>query len=197
MKVLIDSRRSRARNRRDHAYASSGICSDSSTLSPVQSYRLSVEQVFVDRATAIIRANENFNMICLHGRTSVSKYGTLSWVPDWSTLAEVETLWLFRSVLINNGKFKNGLVIFLGNMHKLSKFHIRRGNILCVSGLLFDTVDALSAGISHDSETESKMLTLKLSVNQSTRPRCQRHFSLGDVPEVQGWPDHRIDTALR
>ena len=57
---------------------------------------------------------------------------------------------------MNNGKLKDGSVIFLGNMHKFSKFHIRRGNILCVSGLFFDTVDGLSTGISHDSETDLK-----------------------------------------
>ena len=85
----------------------------------------------------------------------------------------------------------NGLVIFLGNMHKFCKFHIRRGNILC---LLFDTVNALSTGISQDSETVGKMLTLKLSANQSTRQRRQCNSSLGDVPGVQGWPNHRIHT---
>jgi len=34
----------------------------------------------------------------------------------------------------------------------------------------------------------------RLSAKQATRRRRQRNFQLGDVPEVQGWPNHRTHT---
>jgi hypothetical protein len=151
LKALVDSRRSKATNPRDHVYALFGICSDSSTLIPVPNYKLSVEQVFIDLATAMIRANGNLDIICLQSQTGAKKYGTPSWVPDWSALAEVERPWLLKSVLNNNGKTIDDLATVLGTVVTSYKMHIR-GNILCVSGRLFGTVDGLSTGISYASE---------------------------------------------
>ncbi|EHK96636.1 hypothetical protein M7I_7615 [Glarea lozoyensis 74030] len=137
LKALIDSRRSKAKNPRDHVS--------------------SVEQVFMDLTVAMIRANGNLTITCLQGQTGMKRYNTPSWVPDWSALAEVERPWLFKSVLENNVKFKDGLATGFGALDESYKLRVE-GNILSVSGRFFGTVDGLTTGISNTGETVGEMI---------------------------------------
>ncbi|KAK2595337.1 hypothetical protein QQS21_006937 [Conoideocrella luteorostrata] len=159
LRALIDSRRSKASNPRDHVYALLGISSDSSTLVPIPNYKLSVEQVYTDLTKAMIQANGNIDIICLRGRSDARNNNLPSWVPDWSALAEVERPWLFRSALSNSGKIKDGLATAFDSFDSFdSSFGVRvEGNLLCVSGRVFGVVDGLSTGISPDGDITGEM----------------------------------------
>ncbi|KAJ4377423.1 hypothetical protein N0V83_000248 [Neocucurbitaria cava] len=149
LKALIDSRRSKATDPRDHVYALLGISSDSSSLIPVPNYKHSIEEVYTNLATAMIRANGNLDIICLHGREGSGRYKTPSWVPDWSALADIDRPWLFKTALSNSRKIKDDFAILFGRID--DSYGIRvEGEILSVSGRVFTQIDGLSTGMLDD-----------------------------------------------
>ncbi|KAF1848611.1 HET-domain-containing protein [Cucurbitaria berberidis CBS 394.84] len=164
LKALIDSRRSKATNPRDHIYALLGISGDSSSLVPLPNYTHSVEKIYTDLATTMIRANGNLDIICLHGRTEAREYKIPSWVPNWSGLADIDRPWLFKSVLNNSGKAEDEIATVFNHVDDSYSIRVESG-ILCVSGRLFAPIDGLSTGMLDDTTPVGEILQPKIETS--------------------------------
>jgi hypothetical protein len=143
LKAIVDSRRSKATNPRDHIYSLLGLASDGQMLVPIPNYKLPVSRVFTEVTTAMINATENLDIICLQGPKESNLENKPSWVPDFSQFTSIARPWQFKTVLETEGRFEDPLAINFHPFGNTYRWSIEE-NILTVSGRVWGIIDALS-----------------------------------------------------